>query len=90
MRKITFNEKMRKMKMLTDAKSYYQSSNNVHNYPVQKDRNKSINSSMKTFGLESRKMTGGSVSRKKVLSDSQNSISPSSSMIYQNNFYQSN
>jgi hypothetical protein len=45
---------------------------------------------MKTFGLESRKMTGGSVSRKKALSDTQNSISPSSSMIYQNNFYQSN
>lgn len=90
MRKITFNEKMRKMKLLTDTKSYYQSSNNMYTYPSQKERNKSINSSNKTFGLESKKMTGTRKSNIKAFSDSKNSLSPSASSIYQNNFYQSN
>lgn len=90
MRKITFNEKMRKMKLLTDTKSYYQSSSNMYNYPSQKERNKSINSSNKTFGLESKKVTGTKKSNIKVLGDSKNSLSPSASLIYQNNFYQSN
>jgi hypothetical protein len=86
LRKITFNEKMRKMKMLSESQAYYQASSQ----PKEKlpDRKIIVN---KTFMLEKRKLTQEKKLRfNKAYSDSKTSLSPSASMIYKNTFYKSN
>lgn len=55
LRKITFNEKMRKMKMLSDSKAYYQGPSNLNNRIFHRDNNRNKISVNKTFMLEKQK-----------------------------------
>lgn len=89
LRRITFNEKMRKMKMLSDSKAYYHGASNFAEKVFQK-RNSNKAPVNKTFMLEQRRITSQQNSSKHRNLDSKGSLSPSASMIYHNSFYKSN
>lgn len=88
MKRITFNDKMRKMKMLSDSKAYIHTPGNMYQNVIKHEKpSKPTN---KSFVVESRKTSSSKKHKLFSHSNSKTSLSPSASLIYQNNFYQSN
>lgn len=86
LRKITFNEKMRKMKMISETKAYYQ----IPSTKNTRERNSNKITVNNTFVHDKQKKSNETGSQKKVFGELKTSLSPSASMIYQNSFYKSN
>lgn len=88
LKQISFNEKMRKLKMMSDSKAYYHGAITNFTEKVFYKRNSNKPTANQSFGVDQRRLQSENQANKSNYGNTKGSLSPSVSMI-SNSFYKS-